>query len=58
MALLKLLIVTVLITLGPVIRKLFTDLKGREGNESHDLTQAQEHPPGMPLLLNPTMLLR
>lgn len=44
-ALLKLLTAArVLITLGPVIRKLFTDLKQRKENESHSLPQAEEHP--------------
>jgi len=45
---LKLLTVRVLITLGPVIRKLFTDLKQRKENETRRLTQAEEHPPTHP----------
>lgn len=40
--------VPALITLGPVIRKLFTDLKQRKENEPRHLTQAQEHPPTHP----------
>lgn len=36
--------VRVLITLGPVIRKLFTDLKQRKENESHSLPEDEEHP--------------
>lgn len=43
-ALLKFLTACVLITLGPVIRKLFTDLKQREESESQRLPQAEEHP--------------
>lgn len=58
-ALLKLPTVRVLITLGPVIRKLFTDLKQRKENGSHRLPQAEEHPYGRCSAgLDPTMLLR